>query len=273
MAIFAKYCHNGYIRENDTMRFKLDMSPKMLEVNGFLTSRFVGMNHCVSGLRGNLIVEVPKNDVDKVAQELKANFGRAVNIKKAYLMIDDLTDFILVKPLVSEAPVNLQDSVPVPSIEKLLVDQASDKEYSSTSKSLSKIFQEAFETYDVNKSKLLRYASRKGEKEEITQILAGIDRNRIEIVRIIQDYLRDTPVIKAWLFGSYARMEETDNSDVDILVDFQHGSKVGLLQMSQFSIDLEQRLKKSIDLVAEGSLKPFAADNVMKERVLIYERS
>lgn len=255
------------------MRFKLDISPKMLEVNGFLTSRFVGMNHCISGLGGNLLVEVPKNDVDEVARELKANFGRAVNIKKAYLMIDELTDFILVKPLVSEAPVNLQDSVPVPSIEKLLVDQASDKEYSSASKSLNKIFQKAFETYDVNKSKLLRYASRKGEEEEVSLMISGIDRNRIEVVRIIQDYLRDTPIIKAWLFGSYARMEETENSDIDILVDFQRGSKVGLLQMSQFSIDLEQRLKKSIDLVAEGSLKPFAADNVMNERVLIYERT
>ena len=41
-----------------------------------------------------------------------------------------------------------------------------------------------------------------------------------EMIKTIQDYFKTQPVLKAWLFGSYARGEETPNSDVDILVVF-----------------------------------------------------
>ena len=41
-----------------------------------------------------------------------------------------------------------------------------------------------------------------------------------EMIKTIQDYFKTQPVLKAWLFGSYARGEETPDSDVDILVVF-----------------------------------------------------
>ncbi|MBQ7735718.1 MAG: nucleotidyltransferase domain-containing protein, partial [Bacteroidales bacterium] len=51
-----------------------------------------------------------------------------------------------------------------------------------------------------------------------------------EMIKTIQDYFKTQPVLKAWVFGSYARGEETEDSDVDILVVFDRKNhSVGLL--------------------------------------------
>ncbi len=39
-----------------------------------------------------------------------------------------------------------------------------------------------------------------------------------EMLETIREYFKTQPVLKAWLFGSFARGEETEDSDVDILV-------------------------------------------------------
>ena len=146
---------------------------------------------------------------EAVRAELKHAFEDVALIRNAYPMMEDLHDFILVKPLISEAPVYEQGGVSVPELEKMLVDHDADKEYATLSDSdIQKEFQRAFEVYPVNTSRLLRYAGRKGKKEEIENRILRIDRNRVDIVRSIQDYLRDEPVEKAWLFGSFSRMEE-----------------------------------------------------------------
>ena len=49
-----------------------------------------------------------------------------------------------------------------------------------------------------------------------------------EMIKTIQDYFKTQPVLKAWLFGSYARGEETPDSDVDILVDLDYSKPVVL---------------------------------------------
>jgi hypothetical protein len=40
-----------------------------------------------------------------------------------------------------------------------------------------------------------------------------------EMLETIREYFKTQPVLKAWLFGSFARGEETEDSDVDILVE------------------------------------------------------
>lgn len=41
--------------------------------------------------------------------------------------------------------------------------------------------------------------------------------DRYQIIRIIHDYMSKKPVLKAWIFGSFARGEEKTQSDIDIL--------------------------------------------------------
>ena len=95
-----------------------------------------------------------------------------------------------------------------------------------------------------------------------------------EMIETIREYFKTQPVLKAWLFGSFARGEETEESDVDILVVFdRHNHPVGLFEHVRMINSLEDLLKRRIDLVEDGTLLPFAADSANKEKVLLYERA
>jgi predicted nucleotidyltransferase len=88
---------------------------------------------------------------------------------------------------------------------------------------------------------------------------------------LIRNYFENQPVLKAWLFGSMARNEEQDSSDIDILLALDYSKPVGL-EFIQMRIDLEQLLKSKVDLVSERGLSPFIKDAVIKDRRLIYDR-
>jgi len=95
-----------------------------------------------------------------------------------------------------------------------------------------------------------------------------------KIVENIQKYLRTQPVKKAWLFGSYSRGEETSESDVDILVQYDRKNyRVGLFTIVSIKQQLQELLGCEVDLVEDGSLLPFAVDSANRDKVLIYERN
>ena len=256
------------------MEYKTIITPKMRTVSDRLVDSFVGMDHCITDNGRNLIVEVPRRMCEQVLTVLKQHFEDVALMRNAYLMINDLHDFILVKPLITEAPLRYEEGIMVPDLEKMLVDYDSDKEYSSlTDKDIQNYYQRAFEVYSVNTSRLLRYAARKGEKEQTQERISRLNQERVKIVHSIQEYFRGEPVIKAWLFGSFSRMEEMPDSDIDILVDLDRSSPIGLLQYAGMINTLERILGKKVDLVAEGSIKPFAEKSINSDKVLIYERS
>ena len=92
-------------------------------------------------------------------------------------------------------------------------------------------------------------------------------------MRQIAEYFKTQPVLKAWLFGSFARGEETQNSDVDILVEFDRTSPIGLLAYIRMHRELEERLGRKVDLVEEGTLRPAAQMTANRDLKVIYERS
>lgn len=95
----------------------------------------------------------------------------------------------------------------------------------------------------------------------------------ITMIDNIRQYFTTQPVKKAWLFGSYSRGEETAESDVDILVEFDRtGKPVTLLTYARIWRELEERLGRSVDLVEEGTLKPYAVESANHDKQLIYER-
>ena len=93
-----------------------------------------------------------------------------------------------------------------------------------------------------------------------------------EMQKVIAEYFKTQPVVKAWLFGSFARGEETPVSDVDILVLLDHTKPIGLKFFGMWN-DLEELLDRSVDLVTESSLADFARDSVEHDKILIYERA
>ena len=92
------------------------------------------------------------------------------------------------------------------------------------------------------------------------------------IVDKLQNFFSAYPVEKAWLFGSYARGEETRKSDVDVMIRFDKGANISLFDYAGIMIDLEKVLRKKVDLVTEGGIKKFARKSIHDEKILVYER-
>ncbi len=88
----------------------------------------------------------------------------------------------------------------------------------------------------------------------------------------IKRYFSNQPVVKACLFGSFARGEQREDSDVDILVSFDDKAKVSLLRHAGMLCDLEDLLQRPVDLVNESSLYPEVRETVNNDKILIYER-
>ena len=93
------------------------------------------------------------------------------------------------------------------------------------------------------------------------------------MTQVIADYFKTQPVLKAWLFGSFARGEETPESDVDILVKFDRTLPIGLFAYVRMHRELEERLGRKVDLVEEGTLRPAAQTTANRDLKVIYERS
>ena len=87
----------------------------------------------------------------------------------------------------------------------------------------------------------------------------------------IADYFKTQPVVRAWLFGSFARGEETPLSDVDLLVQYDEDS-ISLLKHAAMICELEKILDRPVDIVEDGTLRPRVRESVNQDRKLIYER-
>ncbi len=91
------------------------------------------------------------------------------------------------------------------------------------------------------------------------------------MTKIIAEYFKTQPVLRAWLFGSYARGEENPDSDVDLLVELDESQRIGLRFFGMY-MDLKELLGREVDLVADGCLMPFAEETANRDKLLIYER-
>ncbi|MDE6311260.1 MAG: nucleotidyltransferase domain-containing protein [Muribaculaceae bacterium] len=90
----------------------------------------------------------------------------------------------------------------------------------------------------------------------------------------IQEYMKTKPILRAWLFGSYSRGEETPESDIDILVDYDYSQGlVSLFKMGGMLMDLSDIVGKKVDLVDNKGLLDFARPSVENDMILIYERA
>ena len=91
------------------------------------------------------------------------------------------------------------------------------------------------------------------------------------IVNKLQAFFPAYPVEKAWIFGSYARGEETRKSDVDIMVKFDENAGVSLFDFIRIMHKLEDLLHKKVDLVTEGGIMKFAKESIEQDKILVYE--
>ncbi len=89
---------------------------------------------------------------------------------------------------------------------------------------------------------------------------------KVKIVPVLKKY----GVVRAGLFGSVARGEVKKRSDIDILVEFEKGKS--LLDLAGLKIELEEILKREVDIVTYNSLHPLLKEIILKEERSIYEK-
>ena len=90
-------------------------------------------------------------------------------------------------------------------------------------------------------------------------------------IQIVKNYFSGQPVVKAYLFGSFARNEAEPESDVDILVDLDYSKHIGLGFVTM-QAELEKILNKKIDLISSNAVSKYIAPFIEKDKLLIYER-
>ena len=72
------------------------------------------------------------------------------------------------------------------------------------------------------------------------------------------------------LFGSAARGEMGPGSDVDIMVEFEPGVRIGLIRFESLVEELESLAERRVDLVTKRGLKPWVRSEVLKDACVIY---
>ncbi len=86
----------------------------------------------------------------------------------------------------------------------------------------------------------------------------------------IKSFFADKPVKKVYLFGSYARGEADEDSDVDLLIDWDYSKHIGLNYVF-WKEEIKKLLNKEIDFVSVDYIYPAISEFINKDKRLIYE--
>jgi len=88
-----------------------------------------------------------------------------------------------------------------------------------------------------------------------------------EIKKKILPILKKYGVKKAGIFGSVVRGEETEKSDIDILVEIE--GRMSLLDFVGLKLELEEALGMKVDLGEYSAIKPIIKEQILSEEVAI----
>ncbi len=91
-----------------------------------------------------------------------------------------------------------------------------------------------------------------------------------QIKNTVADYFKDKPVKSVYLFGSYAKGEASEDSDVDLLVEYEEGKKrLSLFDILGYQIALEELFKRKVDLIDDKLVHRWVRKNIDKNKVPI----
>lgn len=91
-----------------------------------------------------------------------------------------------------------------------------------------------------------------------------------EVKEKVNPILREYGVKRAAVFGSIARGDSTNASDVDILIDLGE-STMGMIKYMEFIEKMENKLGRKVDLVTENSGAKFLKPYILPDLKIIYE--
>lgn len=183
------------LAKNSLPEFVLQLSEAERDIYQKLKKQFPFLDMCIWSPRvltsfmlhvpnvGYTFVDVEKDGMEAVFHALQnMNLGRNILIAPTARECDRYltgSDAIVVRQLIGQSPLTDVDGCVVPRIEKILVDAVGDNELFYTSGSeIYNIFEDVCNRVNVNKSKLMRYASRRNRKEQIERIINTINHDK-----------------------------------------------------------------------------------------------
>jgi predicted nucleotidyltransferase len=87
----------------------------------------------------------------------------------------------------------------------------------------------------------------------------------------IEKFCKKHHIRKLSLFGSALRDDFTPESDLDILVEFKPGTRVGMIRLAGLEIELGEILGRKVDLNTPGFLSKYYRDKVLAEAAVHYD--
>ena len=92
-----------------------------------------------------------------------------------------------------------------------------------------------------------------------------METNLEAIKQMIAPVLKHHRVLRAGIFGSFARGEMTENSDLDILVELE--ADKSLLDVATLKLGLEEAVGRTVDVVEYLTIHPLLKDRILSEQV------
>lgn len=87
----------------------------------------------------------------------------------------------------------------------------------------------------------------------------------------IAAFCRQNRIRRLALFGSILRDDFRPDSDVDVLVEFEPGARVGMMKLAGMEIELSEILGRKVDLNTPGFLSPYYRGRVLAEAQVQYD--
>ena len=88
----------------------------------------------------------------------------------------------------------------------------------------------------------------------------------------IEEFCRRNHIRKLSLFGSVLTPRFRPESDIDVLVEFEPGSKITLFDVAGMELELTEKLGRKVDLRTAGDLSRYFRDQVVSTAATQYER-
>lgn len=124
--------------------------------------------------------------------------------------------------------------------------------------------------YDLGEEKLSMKALKATEERIAYKALGKTGRN--VMIKKFRSIIKDFPAIeKAWLFGSYARQDDSPESDIDVLIDVPKDKPFTLFDIAEVQEKLRQLTNRRIDVVMLRALRPQVKERIQHDLKLIYE--
>jgi hypothetical protein len=92
--------------------------------------------------------------------------------------------------------------------------------------------------------------------------------NKAEIYNKIVMFLKEYGVTNVSVFGSYANNEETEKSDIDLIVEFKN--QLSLLKYVEIEQKLTDYLGIKVDLLTKASISPYIFNSIQNELKVLY---